>query len=102
MTMWVHDVFYVGLLSKVKRNELQAWENCPLPVTINGEEEYKVEGIMDSKEEWGKWFYLVKWKGYRPKESTWEPKGNIKNTAKHLKKYKELLRKKSPNAAKGL
>jgi hypothetical protein len=57
---------------------------------------------MDSKEVKGKWFYLIKWKGYRPEESTWEPKGNLKNAAKHLKKYKEILRKKSLNAAKGL
>ncbi|CEL52814.1 hypothetical protein RSOLAG1IB_11159 [Rhizoctonia solani AG-1 IB] len=74
----------------------------PPPITVDGEEEYEVEGIMDSKEEKGKWFYLVKWKGYGPKESTWEPKGNLKNAAKHLKKYKEILRKKSLNAAKGL
>ncbi|CCO34838.1 Retrotransposable element Tf2 155 kDa protein type 1 [Rhizoctonia solani AG-1 IB] len=101
-TMRVHDVFYVGLLSKVKRNELQAWENRPPPITVDGEEEYEVEGIMDSRETKGKWEYLIKWKGYGPEESTWEPKANLKNAAKHLKKYEEILRKKSLNAAKGL
>ncbi|CEL59201.1 hypothetical protein RSOLAG1IB_03134 [Rhizoctonia solani AG-1 IB] len=62
-TMRIHDVFYVGLLSKVKRNELQAWENRPPPITVDGKEEYKIEGIMDSRETKGKWEYLVKWKG---------------------------------------
>jgi hypothetical protein len=62
-TMRVHDVFYVGLLSKVKRNKLQAWENQPPPITVDGEEEYKVKGIMDSRETKGKWEYLIKWKG---------------------------------------
>jgi hypothetical protein len=100
--MKVHNVFYVGLLSNVKRNKLQAWENRPPPITVDGEEEYKVKGIMDSRETKGKWEYLIKWKGYGPEESTWEPKANLKNTAKHLKKYKEILRKKSLNAAKGL
>jgi hypothetical protein len=101
-TMRVHDVFYVGLLSKVKRNELQAWENRPPPITVDGEEEYEVEGIMDSRESKGKWEYLIKWKGYGPEESTWEPKANLKNAAKHLKKYETILRQKSLDAAKGL
>ncbi|CEL52804.1 hypothetical protein RSOLAG1IB_11149 [Rhizoctonia solani AG-1 IB] len=101
-TMKVHDVFYVGLLSKVKQNKLQAWENRPPPITVDGEEEYKVEGIMDSRESKGKWEYLIKWKGYGPEESTWEPKANLKNAAKHLKKYKKILRQKSLDAAKGL
>ncbi|CEL59046.1 hypothetical protein RSOLAG1IB_12248 [Rhizoctonia solani AG-1 IB] len=69
-TMKVHNVFYAGLLSKVKRNKLQAWENRPPPITVDGEEEYEVEGIMDSRENKGKWEYLVKWKGYGPEEST--------------------------------
>ncbi|CCO35258.1 Transposon Ty3-G Gag-Pol polyprotein AltName: Full=Gag3-Pol3 [Rhizoctonia solani AG-1 IB] len=101
-TMRIHNVFYVGLLSKVKRNELQAWENRPPPITVDGEEEYEVEGIMDSHENKGKWEYLVKWKGYGPEESTWEPKANLKNAAKHLKKYENILRQKSLDAAKGL
>jgi hypothetical protein len=69
---------------------------------VDGEEEYKVEGIMDLKEEKGKWFYLVKWKGYGLEESTWDPKTNLKNAAKHLKNYKRTLRKKSLDAAKNL
>ncbi|CEL63612.1 hypothetical protein RSOLAG1IB_10895 [Rhizoctonia solani AG-1 IB] len=88
--MRVHNIFYVGLLSKVKHNELQAWENQPLPITVDREEEYKVEGIMDSQETKGKWEYLIKCKGYGPKEFTWEPKANLKNMAKHLKKYEKL------------
>ncbi|CCO30490.1 Retrotransposable element Tf2 155 kDa protein type 1 [Rhizoctonia solani AG-1 IB] len=68
-TMRIHDVFYVGLLSKVKKDETRKWENRPPPVTVDGEEEYIVEGIMDSREtKKGKWEYLVKWKGYGPEE----------------------------------
>ncbi|KAF8702341.1 hypothetical protein RHS03_06364, partial [Rhizoctonia solani] len=72
-TMRIHDVFYVGLLSKVKRDRERAFENRPPPVTVDGEEEYEVEGITDAKERNGKWFFRVKWKGYRSKENTWEP-----------------------------
>ncbi|KAF8748203.1 hypothetical protein RHS01_10971 [Rhizoctonia solani] len=73
-TMQIHNVFYVGLLSKVKRDKKRAFENCPPPITVDGEEEYKVEGITDAEERNGKWFFRVKWKGYSPKENTWEPK----------------------------
>ncbi|CCO31577.1 hypothetical protein RSOLAG1IB_10868 [Rhizoctonia solani AG-1 IB] len=101
-TMKIHNVFYLGLLSKVKHNELQAWENHPPPITVDREEEDEAEGIMNSRESKGKWEYLIKWKGYGPEESTWEPKANLKNAAKHLKKYKKILRQKSLDAAKGL
>ncbi|QRW18360.1 Retrotransposable element Tf2 protein [Rhizoctonia solani] len=69
-TMRIHNVFYVGLLSKVKQDDRRTFENCPPPVTVDGEEEYKVEGITDAKECNRKWFFQVKWKGYGPKENT--------------------------------
>ncbi|KAF8698606.1 hypothetical protein RHS03_07507, partial [Rhizoctonia solani] len=72
-TMRIHNVFYVGLLSKVKRDKKRSFENWPPPVTIDGEEEYEVKGITDMEERNGKWFFQVKWKGYGSKENTWEP-----------------------------
>ncbi|KAF8696502.1 hypothetical protein RHS03_07852, partial [Rhizoctonia solani] len=56
-TMQIHNVFYIGLLSKVKRDKKRAFENCPPPITVDGEEEYKVEGITDAEERDGKWFF---------------------------------------------
>ncbi|QRW26338.1 Retrotransposable element Tf2 protein [Rhizoctonia solani] len=101
-TMRIHDVFYVGLLSKVKRDDKRAFKNCPPPVTVDGEEEYKVEGITDMEERSGKWFFRVKWKGYGPEENTWEPQENLKNAGKILKKYEEEMRKKALGTAKAL
>ncbi|QRW26597.1 Retrotransposable element Tf2 protein [Rhizoctonia solani] len=72
-TMRIHNVFYMGLLSKVKRDSKRAFKNRPPPVTVYGEEEYEVEGITDAEERNGKWFFQVKWKGYGSKENTWEP-----------------------------
>ncbi|QRW22949.1 Retrotransposable element Tf2 protein [Rhizoctonia solani] len=101
-TMRIHNVFYVGLLSKVKRDNKRAFKNRPPPVTVDGEEEYEVEGITDAEERNGKWFFRVKWKGYGPEENTWEPRENLKNAGKILKKYKEDMRKKALGAAKAL
>ncbi|KAF8751545.1 hypothetical protein RHS01_08514 [Rhizoctonia solani] len=58
-TMKIHNVFYVGLLSKVKRDKKRNFENRPPPVTVDGEEEYKVEGITDMEERNGRWFFVV-------------------------------------------
>ncbi|KAF8684327.1 hypothetical protein RHS04_01435 [Rhizoctonia solani] len=101
-TMRIHNVFYVGLLSKVKKDDKRAFKNCPPPVTVDGEEEYEVEGITDMEERNGKWFFRVKWKGYGPEENTWEPQENLKNAGKILKKYKEEMRRKALGAAKAL
>ncbi|KAF8748167.1 Chromo (CHRromatin Organization MOdifier) domain [Rhizoctonia solani] len=78
-TMRIHNVFYVGLLSKVKRDKKRNFENRPPPVTIDGEEKYEVEGITDAEEREGKWFFWVKWKGYGVEENMWEPQENLKN-----------------------
>ncbi|KAF8729353.1 reverse transcriptase, partial [Rhizoctonia solani] len=100
--MRVHNVFYMGLLSKVKRDNNWAFENHPPPVTVDSKEEYKVEGIMDMEERDRKWSFQVKWKGYGPEENTWEPWENLKNAGKILKKYKEEMKKKALGAAKTL
>ncbi|KAF8679839.1 hypothetical protein RHS04_03732 [Rhizoctonia solani] len=101
-TMRIHNVFYVGLLSKVKRDKKRTFKNCPPPVTIDGEEEYEVEGITDAKERNGEWFFQVKWKGYGSEENTWEPQENLKNAKKFLEKYKKDMKKKALSAAKAL
>ncbi|KAF8749036.1 reverse transcriptase [Rhizoctonia solani] len=100
--MRIHNVFYIGLLSKVKRDPNCGFGDCPPPVTVDREEEYKVEGITDMEERDGKWFFRVKWKGYGPEENMWEPQENLKNAGKILKKYKEEMKKKALGAAKAL
>ncbi|QRW23805.1 Retrotransposable element Tf2 protein [Rhizoctonia solani] len=101
-SMRIHDVFYVGLLSKVKQDKKRAFENQPPPVTIDGEEEYKVEGITDMEERNGEWFFRVKWKGYGSEENTWEPRENLKNAEKILKNFEKEMKKKALSAAKAL
>jgi hypothetical protein len=45
----IHNVFYIGLLSKVKEDESRPILREPGPLEVEGEEEYKVEEIVDSK-----------------------------------------------------
>ena len=51
---------------------------------INGEEEWEVETIKDSRYSRGQLQYLVHWKGFNVSEDTWEP-------ARHLTHAPELV-----------
>ena len=92
----------MGLLSKVKQNKLQAWEDRPPPITVDGEEEYKVEGIMDSQETKGNWEYLIKWKGYGPEDNSWEPEELLEHSQEEVKRFNKSQLKKARDSAKSL
>jgi hypothetical protein len=47
----------------------------PLLVIVEGEEEWEVEEILDSRRIPGRLQYLVKWTGFA--DPTWEPEKNL-------------------------
>ena len=53
----------------------------PQPVEVEGELEYEVARIWDSKIERWRLKYLVDWVGYGPEERTWEPAENVVHAA---------------------
>ena len=74
----IHPVFHVSQLKLSYPNTIpNCRETPPTPVTIDGEPEYKIEDILDSKidnrRHACKLLYLVKWAGYKgtDKETTW-------------------------------
>jgi hypothetical protein len=69
----IHNMFYVGLLSKVKEDDSRPILKEPGPLEVEGEEEYEVEEITDSERCPEGWYYRVKWRGYGPESNTWEP-----------------------------
>src|ERR1700720_3204744 len=76
----IHPVFNESLLTPfVPANfPSQKKPDAPPPIIVEGEEEYEVEELMDSKVVHGKIKYLVKWKGYLDKADwTWEPEEKI-------------------------
>ncbi|QRW23267.1 Retrotransposable element Tf2 protein [Rhizoctonia solani] len=103
-TLKIHNMFYVGLLSKTHKSPNQLFPEHPPPETIEGEEEYKVEQIIDSKRQQGKWFYLIKWKGYGPEDNSWEPEELLKHSQEEISRFNKSQLKRlviPPRAFKG-
>ena len=84
----IHDVFHIDCLSPYKGNKVNGLEPPPSePVTVNGEEEYEVDHIRDSKMFGRTLKYLVHWKGYGEGEDTWEPERNLKHAPAKLAEF---------------
>ena len=95
----IHDVFHVSLLEQDTTRKGRVDEKIAeqLEFEAGNDEEYEVEGILDSavyakESEAGHLpglYYLVSWKGYPEDESTWEPAAAIKHLRKIVKAYHE-------------
>ncbi|KAG1021117.1 hypothetical protein G6F43_014290 [Rhizopus delemar] len=82
--MKIHPVFHVNLLTPKKLSHLSDITGRVVPprppIEVEGEEQYEVDFIKDSRKNRGQVQYLVKWKGYEnPTEDTWEPTENLTN-----------------------
>jgi hypothetical protein len=95
-TSWkVHPVFHVSLLRPALLDERLhppvTDDTQPLLDIINGEEEFKVETILDHRGGKHRWEYLVKWRGYPTSDVTWEPKRSLRHTPDVVLQYEEGL-----------
>ena len=67
----IHPVFHASLLEKAKVNQFSGRLSCPPPILVNGEEEYMVKKILDSRRVHDRLQYLIDWEGYAPSERCW-------------------------------
>ena len=67
-------VFNVVKLTLALDNPITGWKmtDHPLPIVINGEVEWEVEKILDSRWHRRRFQYLIKWKGYSREHNSWE------------------------------
>ena len=59
----------------------------PEPVTVEGEEEYEIDHIRDSKMFGRPLKYLVRWTGYGEGEDTWEPAKNLAYAPEKIEEF---------------
>jgi hypothetical protein len=100
-TMDLHNVFHADRLTRATINKTYGKLPQPDPIEIDGDLEFEVEKILDSKHDQrysSGILYLVRWKGYGPGGDTWE---GIKNL-EHAKKAIADFHKKHPEALKKL
>ena len=75
LAQWkIHDVFHADLLTPYRETKLHGANFVrPPPDLIDGEEEYEIEEILQSRKfgRGHKVQYLVKWKGYPDSENQW-------------------------------
>jgi hypothetical protein len=80
-TQWsIHSVFHIDLLMPYKETIMHGPNfTRPAPELIDGEEEYSVEKILDSRRfsRRQQLQYLVKWEGYPDSDNMWVDKDDV-------------------------
>src|ERR1700742_4725911 len=80
---FLHPVFHASLLSIHRPNNISGRvQPPPPPIEVEGQSEYEVTAILDSRRRRNKLQYLVQWSGYEntAEARTWEPVENISNS----------------------
>lgn len=79
-----HPVFHASKIKPYNVNDKDDFagreEPQPEPIDIDGEQEWKVERIVDEKGRGARQRFLVKWDGYSDNDNTWEPLKNVEDT----------------------
>jgi len=73
---------YIGQVEGQKKEQ-------PAPVIIKGEEEWKVERILNKRQVRGKDKYLVCWKGFTAESDTWEGRENLENAKEVIEEFEK-------------
>jgi len=75
----LHLVFNVVKLTPALDDPItgQKTEDHPPPIVIDGEVEWEVEEILDSRWHQRRFQYLIKWKGYGREHNSWESASEV-------------------------
>lgn len=93
----IHPIFHVQLLSKHQQNTIPGRvQPQPPPVIIDGDEEWEVEEVLDSRLFRRQFQYLIKWKGFDAHHNSWQPLRDVQNASEAISSF----HKKYPSAPK--
>ena len=83
----IHDVINVSRLRLYKEPTAGQRVTPAEPVEVEGQPEYEVEEVLDSRLKKGKLEYLVKWSGYTDEYNTWELASNLENSKEAIEDF---------------
>ncbi|KAH8145396.1 uncharacterized protein LAJ45_10679 [Morchella importuna] len=93
-SMKSHPVFHVSLLEPARTQPLPGHiQPPPPPVIVEGEEEFEVQEVLDSRIRHRQLQYLVKWTGYE--QPAWELARNLDAELGALQRFRSLYPNKS-------
>jgi len=84
---------YVGQVEGQKKEQ-------PLPVIIEGEEEWEVERILNKRRVRGKDKFLVRWKRFTAESDIWEGRENLKNAQDAIEEFEKEYRRDMEDVAR--
>ena len=84
----IHPTFHAELLSPYQTNEWYGKPKAsPQLETIDGQEEFEVDKILDHRKRGKKTEYLIAWKGYSLAERSWELQNYLTNAQEAIHTY---------------
>jgi len=80
-SMRIHNTFHISVLELYHDDKFSSQQaQPPPPIGIEGEPEYELEQIIDSRLHYGKLQYRAKWTGYPPEhDKVWYPYEDFEN-----------------------
>ena len=87
--MTIHNTFHISLLEPYENNKFPSQIQTPLPpIESDGEPEYELEEIIDSRLHRNSLHYRAKWTGYSPEhDKTWYPAENFSNASIAIEQF---------------
>ena len=85
----VHPVFHISLLRRFVPDPIEGRRPRPppAPVVVNGQPEWIVESVENSRFYRNNLQFFVKWKGFTRENNSWEPAENLENAKRAVRDF---------------